>query len=74
MIQAQNGKLYGTASDLENAGSYGTVFTITTNGKFTVIHQFNDMDGADPFGGLILGTDGNFYGQTDPGGASAYGA
>jgi hypothetical protein len=39
-----------------------------------VIHQFNDTDGAYPFGGLILGTDGNFYAQTDLGGASAYGA
>jgi uncharacterized repeat protein (TIGR03803 family) len=74
MLQAPNGKLYGTASDLGNAGSYGTVFTITTEGEFNVVHQFNDTDGAYPFGGLILGADGNFYGQTDLGGASAYGA
>jgi len=74
MLQAPNGKLYGTASDLGNAGSYGTVFTITTEGEFTVVHQFNDTDGAYPFGGLILGADGNFYGQTDLGGASQYGA
>ena len=74
MLQAPNGKLYGTASDLGNAGSYGTVFTITTEGEFTVVHQFNDTDGAYPFGGLILGADGNFYGQTDLGGASDYGA
>jgi uncharacterized repeat protein (TIGR03803 family) len=74
MLQAPNGKLYGTASDLGNAGSYGTVFTITTDGEFTVVHQFNDTDGAYPFGGLILGADGNFYGQTDLGGASQNGA
>jgi uncharacterized repeat protein (TIGR03803 family) len=74
MVQAPDGKLYGTASDLGNAGSYGTVFTITPEGKYTVVHQFNNTDGAYPFGGLILGTDGNFYGQTDLGGASAYGA
>jgi uncharacterized repeat protein (TIGR03803 family) len=74
MTQAPNGKLYGTASDLGNAGSYGTVFTITTKGKFTVVHQFNNTDGAYPFGGLILGADGNFYGQTDLGGASDFGA
>jgi uncharacterized repeat protein (TIGR03803 family) len=74
MVQAPDGKLYGTASTLGNAGSYGTVFTITPEGKYTVVHQFNDTDGAYPFGGLILGTDGNFYGQTDLGGASAYGA
>jgi uncharacterized repeat protein (TIGR03803 family) len=74
MTQAPDGKLYGTASTLGNAGSYGTVFTITPKGKFTVVHQFNNTDGAYPFGGLILGTDGNFYGQTDLGGASQYGA
>jgi uncharacterized repeat protein (TIGR03803 family) len=50
------------------------VFTITLKEEYTVIHYFNDTDGAYPFGGLILGTDGNFYGQTDLGGASAYGA
>ena len=74
MTQAPNGKLYGTASTLGNAGSYGTVFTITPKGKFIVVHQFNNTDGAYPFGGLILGADGNFYGQTDLGGASNYGA
>src|SRR5580704_5014677 len=74
MTQAPNGKFYGTASKRGNAGSYGTVFTVTPKGKFTVVHQFNNKDGAYPFGGLILGTDGNFYGQTDLGGASPYGA
>jgi uncharacterized repeat protein (TIGR03803 family) len=74
MTQAANGKFYGTASAFGTADNYGTVFTMTPEGKFTVIHQFNDTDGAYPFGGLILGTDGNFYGQTDLGGASPYGA
>ncbi len=74
MTQAPNGKLYGTASDLGNAGSYGTVFTITPAGNFTVVHQFDNTDGAYPFGGLILGADRNFYGQTDLGGASKFGS
>ena len=74
MVQAPDRKLYGTASTLGNAGNYGTVFTITPEGKYTVVHQFNNTDGAYPFGGLILGVDGNFYGQTDLGGASNYGA
>jgi len=74
LIQASNGNLYGTASDLGTANSYGTVFSITPTGKFTVVHQFNNTDGAYPFAGLVLGSDGNFYGQTDLGGASAYGA
>ena len=44
MTQAPNGKFYGTASNLGNAGSYGTVFTMTPKGKFTVVHQFNNTD------------------------------
>jgi uncharacterized repeat protein (TIGR03803 family) len=74
LVQAPNGKFYGTASSLGNAGSYGTVFTMTPKGKYTVVHQFNNTDGAYPFGGLIRGIDGNFYGQTDLGGASDFGA
>jgi len=70
MIQAPNGKFYGTASDLGTNDNYGTVFSITPKGKFTVLHLFNNTDGAYPFGGLILGKDGNFYGQTDLGGDS----
>jgi uncharacterized repeat protein (TIGR03803 family) len=74
LIQAPDGRLYGTASDLGTANGYGTVYSITLTGKFTVVHQFNNTDGAYPFAGLVLGSDGNFYGQTDLGGASAYGA
>jgi uncharacterized repeat protein (TIGR03803 family) len=70
MTQAPNGKFYGTASALGTKESYGTVFTITPKGKFAVVHQFNNTDGAYPFGGLIMGKDGNFYGQTDLGGNS----
>src|SRR5271155_6051625 len=68
MVQAPDGTFYGTASALGNADSYGTVFTITPKGKYTVVHQFNNTDGAYPFGGLIFGTDGNLYGTAAYGG------
>jgi uncharacterized repeat protein (TIGR03803 family) len=74
LVQAPNGNLYGTASTLGTQNNYGTVFSITTTGKFTLVHQFDYTDGGYPFAGLVLGTDGNFYGQTDLGGASPYGA
>ena len=35
---------------------------------FTTLHSFNNSDGANPLGGLIEGSDGNFYGTTVYGG------
>jgi uncharacterized repeat protein (TIGR02543 family) len=70
-----DGNLYGVA----NAGggnNQGTIFKVTTNGLFTTLYSFgmvtNDqgdaLDGASPYGGLVLGRDGNFYGVTSYGG------
>jgi uncharacterized repeat protein (TIGR03803 family) len=39
-----------------------------------VLHGFNDTpDGNVPNGGLVLGSDGNFYGTTEYGGTSHLG-
>src|SRR5438045_397207 len=42
---------------------------------FITLHNFklNGTDGYAPFGALIQGTDGNFYGTTNEGGANSYG-
>ena len=46
------------------------MFKITPSGTVTVVYDFNDATGSGytPFGGLVLGTDGNFYGTTKAGG------
>lgn len=72
LIQAANGEFYGTTT-LGGAStnaqfSYGTVFEITDQGTLTTLHSFDYSDGSGP-GSLVQGTDGNFYGTTDQGGA-----
>jgi uncharacterized repeat protein (TIGR03803 family) len=74
LVQAANGYLYGTTEE-GGANGYGTVFKISTTGKktLTTLHSFDQTDGELPYGGLVLGTDGNFYGTTYGGGAYGYG-
>lgn len=75
-----DGNFYGTT---EAGGAFeggwgetlGTVFKVTTNGTLTTLVSFNGTNGAAPYAGLTLGSDGNFYGTTDEssGNAAGYG-
>ena len=49
------------------SGGCGTIYKITPSGKFTLLYQLHNPDGALPLAPLILGTDGNFYGTTQYG-------
>jgi len=79
--QGIDGNLYGTTHYGGSGDCYddyyghgcGTVFKITTQGKLTTLHSFNNTDGAYPAAGIILGTDGNFYGTTSGGGSGGAG-
>src|ERR1035438_9403239 len=53
--------------------SCGTVFKITPGGTLTTLHLFDSTDGGWPLSGVIQGTDGNFYGTTELGGANGTG-
>jgi uncharacterized repeat protein (TIGR03803 family) len=80
LVQGPDGNFYGTTlqggansngscvvSGNEGSGC-GTVFKITPGGRLTTLYNFcsqsNCTDGSNPAGGLVLGTDGNFYGTT----------
>ena len=77
LVQGTDGNFYGMTS---NGGAgydndQGTVFKMTPSGQLTTLHSFcsdyeNGMclDGAKPFGSLVEGVDGNFYGTTGAGG------
>jgi uncharacterized repeat protein (TIGR03803 family) len=50
---------------------YGTLFKITSDGTFTTLHALNGTtEGESPNGGLVLATDGYFYGTTYNSGGS----
>jgi uncharacterized repeat protein (TIGR03803 family) len=80
LVQGMDGNLYGTTVDgggNGGGGGGGTVFRITPAGELTTLYSFcrllNCADGAFPYAGLILGTDGNLYGTTFGGGANGVG-
>ena len=73
LIQWSDGNFYGTTR-FGGTNNYGTVFKMTTNGTLTTLASFDySGNGANPRGGLVQGSDGNFYGTTSQGGAYGYG-
>ena len=81
LIQGTDGNLYGTTqiggggNSCFVQGGCGTIFKITPTGTLTTLYVFcsqsNCSDGIYPYGGLVQGTDGNFYGTTIDGGDNA---
>jgi uncharacterized repeat protein (TIGR03803 family) len=69
------GNIYGVTTaggGYTNCGSglgCGTIFKIDPSGNETVLYNFTGgLDGANPFGGLIMDASGNLYGTTTVGG------
>lgn len=80
VILGNDGNLYGTTVVGGGPPPLGTVFQLTTNGIFTPLYFFDYNasnstfpHGASLYGGLVQGSDGNFYGTAELGGASGYG-
>ncbi len=72
LIQDTDGNFYGLTNGGGSIG-YGTIFKCTPTGIVTTIYAFNanaGADGSNPYGSLIIGRDGNFYGMTNLGGAN----
>lgn len=71
LVLGADGNLYGTASGGGNGSTQGTTFKMTPSGGFTSLDTFYGSNGANPYAGLTLGLDGNFYGTTINGGNGA---
>ena len=63
LLRGSDGNFYGTTR-LGGVSGYGTVFKVTPDGTYTVLHSFDGVDGRLPDTALVAGTDGNFYGTT----------
>ena len=76
LVQGSDGNFYGTTvfggADCLDLGC-GTVFQITPSGTLTTLYNFAGSDGVAPYAGLVQGSDGNFYGTTQQGGANNVG-
>ena len=72
LTMGNDGTFYGLASYGGSSG-YGSFFNVTSGGTVTPLHSFGSGDGVYyPDSGLLLATDGMFYG-TAPNGGGAYG-
>ncbi|QNF34430.1 DNRLRE domain-containing protein [Adhaeribacter swui] len=72
LIQATDGNFYGMTIR-GGAFNSGSIFKVTPSSIIQVLHPFKtQMDGGTPYGSLVQGKDGNFYGMTSEGGTNAH--
>jgi uncharacterized repeat protein (TIGR03803 family) len=72
LILGSDGNLWGTANS-NGTGNAGTVFKVSLTGTLKVIYSFaacSTTTACYPHAGLLQGTDGNYYGTTQQGGAN----
>lgn len=67
-----SGNLYGATVYGGASAYYGTVYEVTASGTLTLLHSFDNSDGANPIGEVIRNPNGSLYGTTSAGGS--YGA
>ena len=70
---APDGMLYGTTI-FGGAYNRGTIFSMTPDGKETILHSFSGgLDGEIPESAIAIGKDGRLYGTTGGGKLAPYG-
>jgi len=77
LVQGTDGNFYGAASSA-GANNEGTFFKVTTAGNLTPLYNFCSQascaDGSEPTTGLVLASNGAFYGTTVYGGVNGQGS
>jgi uncharacterized repeat protein (TIGR03803 family) len=70
-VQGLDAELYLTTAGV--SPSVGSVFKLQTNGTGSQLYAFDTTNGATPFEGLTLATDGYYYGVAEAGGTKKLG-
>jgi uncharacterized repeat protein (TIGR03803 family) len=81
LVEGANSDFYGTtteggtsASGVLCEGGCGTIFSVTSSGTLSTLYNFcaqsSCTDGSDPNAGLMVASDGNFYGAASGDGAN----
>jgi uncharacterized repeat protein (TIGR03803 family) len=76
LLEASDGKLYGTTYAGGTSNNAGTVYRLNKDGSgFEFLRAFNGVggDGRHPSGRLVEGADGALYGTTERGGTNGWG-
>ena len=73
LVEAGDGSFYGTTQyggggNINCSQGCGTIFKVTSEGVLTTLYSFDYTGGAYPQAGLMLSSDGNYYGTTSYGG------
>jgi len=67
VLPKPDGTFYVTTTDDDFTGA-GAIVQLDTQGRLAVVHDFNITDGGKP-NRILLGVDGNYYGNTQYGGS-----
>jgi Gloeo_Verruco repeat len=73
LTDGNDGFFYGVTS-IGGATGHGVIFSIATDGTYTVLHAFDGTTGQRPLAEMVLGSDGRLYGTTGTGGVTSAGA
>ena len=72
LVMDSQGNLYGATWNGGTAG-LGTIYKIDTANNLTVLYNFDNSKGSNPYAPLIIDSSGNLYGTAYTGGAGGYG-
>jgi uncharacterized repeat protein (TIGR03803 family) len=70
LVQASDGNFYGTTHNGDRVDA-GTIFRVSPQGLYAVVHRFDGTDGKFPLVTLTQHTNGILYGDTSQGGTGS---